>query len=298
MSGYAVLGDWGTSRLRLYRIGGGAITGRLTGPGIAALDGPAERTIAAALAPWTADAPADRIVLGGMVGSRNGWRETPYAACPCAAGDWRMAAVRLALDGIPVTIAGGLACVDTDGRPDVMRGEEMQIFGALALDPALRRGRRLLALPGTHGKWATVEDGTVTGFRTFLTGELFAVLRDHSMLLRAAGDAVPIPDDEGFAAGVDRIVGGAPLLGALFETRSAQLRAGRSPGWAAGFLSGLLIGSEVVETAALDPQAEIVLIGDPTLLDRYVRALERVGRRVRLFDGEDCAVAGLGLLEE
>ncbi len=298
MSGYDVLGDWGTSRLRLYRMVKGIVVGRLAGPGIAALDAPSDHILTATLASWDAAGAADQIILSGMVGSRNGWQEVAYADCPCDVADWRRSAARLMLNTVPVTIAAGLACIDAVGRHDVMRGEETQIFGALHLDKALLQGRHLLALPGTHSKWVTVEDGVIMDFRTFLTGELFALLRNHSILMGAAGDADGGFEDKGFVAGIDRVAQGAPLLGALFETRSAQLRAGRSPGWAQAFLSGLLIGSEIVATIALDPEAEIVLIGDPALLDRYTCALDRLGRRSRAIDGETCVIAGLGLLRK
>ncbi|MET3759731.1 2-dehydro-3-deoxygalactonokinase [Sphingomonas sp. UYEF23] len=295
---YRIVGDWGTSRLRLFRIEHGAVVARAAGAGIGALDGTPEAALRDAIAPWRAVGAAESIALCGMVGSRNGWIEVPYAACPADVAGWLAGAGQVALDGVPVTIMAGLACTAPSGGPDVMRGEETQLFGAIARDPALRVGRHRLALPGTHSKWATIEDGRITGFQTFFTGELFALLRDRSTLLRAAsqGDADPAAEQAGFAHGLARANDRDIVLGALFEARSAQLIDGRSPDWAAGYLSGLLIGREVAEVAPAAGET-IGLIGDPALCARYARALTARGIDTKLLDGDACALAGLALLE-
>lgn len=295
---YRIVGDWGTSRLRLFRIERGEIVARAAGAGIGALDATPEATLRAAIAPWRAERDPESITLCGMVGSRNGWIEVPYVACPADVPAWLAGGGRVMLDGVPVTIMAGLACTAPSGGPDVMRGEETQVFGAIARDPALRTRRHRLALPGTHSKWATIADGRIVGFQTFFTGELFALLRDRSTLLRAAdaGDADPAAEQSGFAHGLARASDADLLLGALFEARSAQLIEGRSPGWAMGYLSGLLIGREVAEVAA-DSGESVGLIGDPALCARYARALAAWGIATHLLDGDACALAGLALLE-
>jgi 2-dehydro-3-deoxygalactonokinase len=295
---YRIVGDWGTSRLRLFRIEQGEIVARAAGAGIGALEQTAEAELRAAIAPWRAEHDPASITLCGMVGSRNGWIEVPYAACPADVPGWLAGAGRMALDGVPVTIMAGLACTAPSGGPDVMRGEETQLFGAIARDPALREGRHRLALPGTHSKWATIEDGRIIGFQTFLTGELFALLRDRSTLLRAAGagDTDPAAERSGFAHGLARARDGDLLLGALFEARSAQLIDGRSPDWALGYLSGLLIGREIAEIAP-DAGESVGLIGDPALAARYASALAAGGIATHLLDGDACALAGLALWE-
>ncbi|USI74503.1 2-dehydro-3-deoxygalactonokinase [Sphingomonas morindae] len=302
MMRYTIVGDWGTSRLRLFRLEAGAVTDRRDGPGIAALPDTPEAVLRAAIAPWRDDGPPASISLCGMIGSRNGWRDVPYVACPADAAAWAAGAARLDFDGSEVAIMPGLACADARGVPDVMRGEETQIFGAMALDPALGRGRHRIALPGTHGKWAEVEDGAVRGFRTYLTGELFALLRDHSTLARAGAGPAEAPDEAvaaeraGFAAGLAEAEA-TPLAGALFQTRSRQLREARSQAWALGFLSGLVIGAEVAAATA-EPQAgAVMLIGDPALAGRYAEALARRGLATHLGDGDACARAGLALWE-
>ena len=293
---YRVVGDWGTSRLRLFRIEAGIVTDRCEAPGIGTAEATPEAVLREALIPWRATGDPERIALCGMVGSRNGWVEVPYVDCPADPATWIAGAARLALDGIPVMILPGLAT--RTAAPDVMRGEETQIFGAIALERRLASGRHRIVLPGTHSKWATIADGRITGFRTYLTGELFALLRDHSILARAASDTAVDPQDEatGFAHGLDRAALGT--IGQLFEARSAQLLMGRSHGWALGYLSGLLIGGEVAEVLRGEPAVDrVTVIGDPRLADRYRTALAQFDVAVDRLDGDAAALAGLDLLE-
>ena len=300
MSDYRVVGDWGTTRLRLFRMAGDRIVDRREGPGIGGLSAAPADVLRAALGPWRADGDPLSIRLCGMIGSRDGWIDLPYVDCPADVAAWRGGGATLALDGIPVTIMAGLATKDVDGSPDVMRGEETQIFGAIARDPALGQGHRTIALPGTHSKWVLVDDGRIASFRTFLTGELFALLRDHSTLTRTRGATEPQPAEQaaGFGEGLARAAEGGHLLGTLFSARSMQLRAGRSHDWALGFLSGLIIGREIAEASARFPTLrEIALVGDPGLAARYVRALDAYGIAATIHDGDACAIAGLTLPE-
>lgn len=295
MSGYGVIGDWGTSRLRLFRVEDGAIVARRDGPGIGVVAGQAESAFAETITPWLDDGmPAD-VRLCGMVGARDGWVEAPYAECPADAADWRAAAMRFDWRGVPVSVMAGLAYVGPDGVPDVMRGEETQIFGAMARDPALAQGRHLIVLPGTHNKWSVVEDGRITSFRTMPTGELFALLRDRSTLGPKIDAADPALEAEGFAEGLER-AGAGHLLASLFAARTMRLRAGRSADWAMGYLSGLIIGCEIAEIRdTLGGTENIVLIGDAGLSGRYAQALEKQGLTARALDGDACSQAGLGL---
>ncbi|MES2159195.1 MAG: 2-dehydro-3-deoxygalactonokinase [Pseudomonadota bacterium] len=294
MSDYSVIGDWGTSRLRLFRVQGGRIVARRDGQGIGIVGKEAEAAFAQAIAPWLQDGTPTAITLCGMVGARDGWVEAPYADCPADVADWRAAAIRFDWNGAPLAIMAGLACVADDGVPDVMRGEEAQIFGAIALDPALGQGRQLIVLPGTHSKWALVEDGRVIAFRTVPTGEMFALLRDGSTLgpKDAVGDVAQ--EMAGFAEGLALAQDGRVLAG-LFAARAMRLRAGRSADWALGYLSGLLIGGEILDTRALLGAGEgVTLIGDAGLGDRYARALAAQGVASQRLDGDACALAGLG----
>lgn len=288
-----VLGDWGTTRLRLFRVDGERVERRVEGPGIGAVGDGAAAALADALADL--GAPASRIVLCGMAGARGALMEAPYAPCPADEAEWAKLATRTEVAGVAVLIAAGLRCANFAGGPDVMRGEETQIFGALHRDASLAAGRRLIVHPGTHSKWALIEAGRVTAFQTFPTGELFALLGKHSTLLRAGTE--PGEPGDGFEQGLARVAGETGLIAALFETRAAQLLDGRGAGWASAFLSGLLIGDEVrVGLAMTVPGSEIVLIGDPALTRQYALALGRRGIAARSLEGDDCALAGLSRL--
>jgi 2-dehydro-3-deoxygalactonokinase len=174
-----------------------------------------------------------------------------------------------------------------------MRGEETQVFGAMALYPELAEGEQVFVLPGTHGKWCQARDGHIVRFQTFLTGELFALLSTRSSLLLGA-DAAENAEHEaaGFAHGLERARVGH-LLSALFEARSAQLREGRSGAWARGFLSGLTIGTEVTEGAAAFEAKRVILVGASGLSDRYSVALGAQRVESTALGGEVCVLAGL-----
>ncbi len=291
-----VLGDWGTSRLRLFLMeGGGAVQRRVDGPGIGGLLGQGVDAVSVALDAALAELDSGdraRVILCGMAGARGGLIEAAYMACPTGVATWAERAARIERGGRAVSVAAGLRCANFVGAPDVMRGEETQIFGALTLAPELARGRHILALPGTHSKWVVLVDGVVERFHTFFTGELFALLRDRSTLLRVgdgAGDA-----EGGLEAGIARGHGRAGLAASLFETRAAQLLDGRSAAWSEAFLSGLLIGDEVRTALALTgAPSGVTLIGDPGLCERYTVALTQAGVAARTLDGDACALAGL-----
>ncbi|RZA11169.1 MAG: 2-dehydro-3-deoxygalactonokinase, partial [Lysobacteraceae bacterium] len=195
-----IAGDWGTSRLRLYLCDAQCVVlARAEGEG-AAVPGHADR-LAAALAPWDAAHGKLPAILGGMVGSTIGWREVPYLHCPARAEAVAGAALRFDHDGRAIAIVPGLSCTAPTGAPDVMRGEEVQILGALRLNPELATGRHVFCMPGTHTKWVVVEDGAVLTFLSAPSGELFEVLSRHSVLARDSG---PVrADSDAFALGLD-----------------------------------------------------------------------------------------------
>ena len=300
-----IAGDWGTSRLRLALCLGDRVLETRQGPGIGALREPAAETLRPLIAGWRESYGAVPLILCGMAGSRNGWRETRYLPCPADLRALGEAALRFEADGAQVAIAPGLSCKSRLDSPEVMRGEETQIAGALALHPSLGAGRHLLCLPGTHTKWAWVEDAQVRDFVTALTGELFALLRDGSTLLRAANGVASARDasgdskDDGFERGLEAAAALAPsgLLHGLFSVRSRQLIDSRPHDWALSYLSGLLIGADVRGAIPLfGGPGEAMLIGDGALNERYARALRREGIAAPCLDGEQCALAGLRTL--
>ena len=296
-SSVTIFGDWGTSRLRLYLRQGKSVLDRRDGPGIAALTKSPRETFLDLVGDWREAGPSQAL-LCGMVGSRNGWQEAAYAPCPAGATDIRERLLRIDADGLPVAIVPGLSCRNALGGPDVMRGEETQILGALSLNPELAKGRHLLALPGTHTKWVVVEDGAIVSFLTAPVGELYALLREHSILAKAApGDGPESP--EGFARGVARIVeqGPARLPHLIFETRSRQLLDGLPKDEAMGFLSGLLIASDTATTSSwFGDLGQVSLIGAPALSTLYAQAIAAHGGASVAVDGDAAVLAGLTTL--
>lgn len=290
MSDTYVLGDWGTSRLRLYRMTDGQLTGRLDGPGAGVLDTPAATVLAERLSVWLDDGPISDVTLCGMAGAPGALVEAGYAACPAGSGTWLGSLTPIEVNGVRVQVLPGLSCRSAANVPEVMRGEETQVFGALALHPELSEGRHLIVLPGTHSKWVEIEDGTILRFRTHPTGELFALLAAKSTL---TGTDTPGEGtfDDGFARGLKRC--GEPLTAALFEARAARMLDRRSKDWSSGYLSGLLIGSEVGMEARTRPA--VVVIGDAALSHLYERTLARTGCAIRRIDGDAAVVAGLDM---
>lgn len=294
--------DWGSSHLRLYLCAGQRVLDHCDGPGIAATGSGHARVLRAAIEPWRAMHGPLPLLMAGMVGSRNGWVEVPYVECPADAATLRAALHRFRADDLDVAIVPGLACTNPLGAPDVMRGEETQLLGALALQPQLASGRRVFALPGTHCKWVEVADGRIVRFQTSFIGELYALLRAHSLL---AGSSDAPHDAQAFDFGLQRAGevedAGGGLAHALFEARSRQLRAGMAPAAADAFLSGLLIGSDVhgmraMLGAAMD--APVALIATSALAERYAQALQRYGYATQALDGAGCVLAGLRALAE
>jgi 2-dehydro-3-deoxygalactonokinase len=301
----SIVGDWGTSHLRLFLCAGDAVIDRRRGPGLASIAAtrqPFEQAFRETAGNWLSDHPCLGATLCGMVGANVGWTEVPYVECPVDPGRLAAAQVRLTAAGIRVAIVPGLACINHLSVPDVMRGEETQIVGALALDPKLALGRRIICLPGTHSKWALLNDGMIERFTTGLTGELFGALRQHSILLHGA--ATDGCDTDAFDAGVTRSIeaGAAQLPFLLFETRSRQLRGGMTASAAHDFLSGLLIGAEIVSAGAsvcsdAPTSDSVVFVGEADIVDRYARAFAAIGRNATTIDGEAAALAGLNTIQ-
>jgi 2-dehydro-3-deoxygalactonokinase len=284
--------DWGGSRLRAFLQVEGEIVARREGMGISALRGSAMGALRDTLRPWS-ETNFDQIVMCGMGGSRNGIVEVPYVPMPAGLPEWASHALEHQADDFAILIAAGISGANAAGAPEVMRGEETQIFGAMKCDAALARGRHTLLLPGTHSKWVQITDGRITAMQTYITGELFAVLRDHSSLLRA-GDSRESADG-GFAAGLAR-ARESGLSSSLFETRAAQLTLGRPQGWGRDFLSGLLIGDEVAAALRGSALTSVVLIGEGALAALYGEALFAQGVAFQCLDADRCVVAGLRAL--
>lgn len=282
--------DWGTTSFRAYLLDAdGDILDRVTSErGIQSVaKGEYEATLAGYVQNWRRDG-ATPILLSGMIGSRQGWIEAPYARAP--AGLVEVAAAMVSIDSETlgkIGVVPGVSVEDAALGPDVMRGEETQIFGALA---AASQNEGLFVLPGTHSKWARVEDGRIVSFATYMTGDVFAALRNHTILARLMTSGEE--DADGFSAGVQaakRLNAPGELLHAVFMTRTLGLFDRLTPAQQPEYLSGLLIGAEIL-AGGRDGRAATV-IGSPALTKRYCSAGEILGRRLESAPA-DCAALG------
>ncbi len=272
--------DWGTSSLRGARLdeAGGVVEEKSAPLGILNVpNGDFAGTFASLFSEWMK--PAGTVCLiSGMAGSRQGWVEAPYVACP--AGPEELKRRLHWIEPGRIALVPGLS--DEQGEvPDVMRGEEVQIFGAMRL-AGIAEG--LFVLPGTHSKWATVRGGRVTGFRTYMTGEFYGLLSQHSILARTL-DADAVLDEAAFLDGVARAGEGKGLLHNAFGARALALFGRLSPSQSTSYLSGLLIGEEL-RGQDLPADRDVIAIGAPALTARYALALRQRGVRVRSFGAE------------
>jgi 2-dehydro-3-deoxygalactonokinase len=281
--------DWGTTSLRAYRIGaGGAVLDRLDRPGgiLTVAEGGFPAALADAIGPWLS-AGETRVLLCGMVGSRQGWVEAPYLRCPAGPAEIAAATIPVPFDSAEVRLVPGLTTEDQHGIPDVMRGEETKL---VALADALGGGGHLACLPGTHSKWARIEGGRIAHFTTHMTGEAFAALSQHTILARTSAEGPERP--EAFARGVARAGQGGGLLHHLFGARTLHLMDRLEAAETRSFLSGLLIGHEIVAALAETGATRVELVGAAGLAALYAEALRLAGVTVRSHD-PDLVAAGL-----
>lgn len=289
--------DWGTSRLRAFRIdkGGAVRETRSADRGITRIpEGGFEDALREIAGDWL-EGGETRVLLSGMVGSRRGWRETPYLPCPAGAQDIAGALLPVPLDGAEARIVPGLTTRDPAGIAEIMRGEETQIIGALPDTEA----DALICLPGSHSKWATVTAGKIATFSTFMTGEAFAALGGHTILAQTIGDFTAAPDAEAFRAGLARAMDPGGLLHHLFGVRTKAIIDGAGPDAGGAYLSGLLIGHEIAAAPIVPGAAAILLIGEPALCRLYRTAIEFRGGHATIHgedDTADAAAAGLARL--
>lgn len=272
--------DWGTSNLRASLLDetGHALQTRSAACGVMAVrDRDFESALTGLCGDWLGEQDC-AVMASGMIGSRQGWQEVPYLGCPASLEQAADAMCELPLAcGLRLHIAPGLRCEGAHGMVDVMRGEETQVWGA-----APAAGQRVL-LPGTHSKWVWMgEWGRIERFRTFMTGELYALHRDHGIIGRLMGGTADSGSPQAFARGARLGLKGHGLAHHLvFSARTAALTGGLAPEEVADYLSGLLIGIEVgqalLATADAPDRAEILLIGEEALCERYQEVLTLAG---------------------
>lgn len=285
--------DWGTSNLRAWGIGSaGEVTFARSSPdGMGRLTREQYPSVLTGLLSEVRESVD--VLICGMAGARQGWLEAPYLDAPADLGTLARGAVRPDMPGaqFAASILPGV-CQREVGAEDVMRGEETQLLGLSALIPGFSG---LVIMPGTHSKWALLDGTTLSRFSSAMTGELFELLRVHSVLRHSLGGELEgeerdIGFDAGLALGLDKP---ERLTATLFKVRAGALLSGRSPAWCAGFLSGLLIGAEIGGQRNWIGSAEIPLIGSVGLCSLYQGALARLGAKSRIVDATDATLAGL-----
>lgn len=301
MSAALISVDWGTTSLRCALVDnvGGLIAQNKSERGILKTDGVAFADILLEqIGSWLTQFSGDHrvpILMSGMIGSRQGWQEAAYLRCPATPIDLAQGLLTIDTSGTSLgrcalRIVPGMDQVDINGAPDVMRGEETQVLGALL---AAKIDDAAFVLPGTHSKWVVVKERRIETFRTFMTGEVYAALLDATILGRLAeGHA---DDPEGFQLGVETAIamhddkaGPGDLLSMVFSARSRVLLGGLNGASVRSYLSGLLIGAEIKssqrflgaypseETGGTD----LYILSEQPLHDRYACAAALAGLHV------------------
>ncbi len=282
--------DWGTTSFRAYQVAvDGTVIDKILAPhGILSVaDGNFEAALEAHIGAWDTMLP---VMAAGMITSRQGWIELPYVPCPASAADLAKALHHhTTKSGRRIAFATGLSYRSPDGMPDVMRSEEVQVFGSLDL------GLDHFVTPGTHSKWITTEGGRIVRYATYVTGEVFAALKTHTILGRLMQGG---PDDEqAFARGVKAALDDpAGFLHRIFSARSLGLFGELAPESILSYLSGQVIGTEVAHAIRDNPRdAEYVVLASPGIGSRYVKAIAIAGLKVRYGDPE-AIVKGLTII--
>lgn len=275
--------DWGTTNRRAYRLDpSGQPSGEFE-------DANGVLSVAAGGFPAAVSEIRERLgdhplLLAGMVGSNRGWVEARYVPCPAGIDDL---SANLVWPGEREAIVPGASYL-TDERADVMRGEEVQLLGAAAaglIDPDA-----LVCHPGTHNKWAQLRGGRIYSFRTIMTGELFSLLKEHSILSDLLGGEVEA--DDTFCAAARYAISHEAVPAELFAVRARVLLGRADKAAAAAYTSGLLIGADIRTGLSDTASAEVTVIGRPELTKLYAAAIAEAGRRVIELDGERCFLAG------
>jgi 2-dehydro-3-deoxygalactonokinase len=289
--------DWGTTSFRAYLVSSeGAVTDQVfASEGILAVkDSAFEQTLEQHISAWDKTLP---IVASGMITSRQGWVELPYVDCPAGPADLAKSIhTKTLASGRTAHFLTGLHLKSETLGHDVMRSEETQVFGALD------SGAKHFVTPGTHSKWIDVEDGKITNFATYVTGETFAVMKAHSILGRLMANDVD--DEHAFLKGIDRAFADpAGLLHNLFSARSLALYQELTPEKISSYLSGLIIGAEIGHAvSARDSTQHYAVLASPGIGGKYMTAMKHAGLRVSMGDplaivkGERAVAAAAGLI--
>ena len=276
--------DWGTTNRRAYRIdpSGACAQEFEDAKGILSVGAGEFPGAVAEIRTRLGDLP---LLLAGMIGSNRGWVEAKYVACPAGIDDLAEA---LVWAGEREAIVPGVSYVG-DGRADVMRGEEVQLLGAVVAGHVPRRA--LVCHPGTHNKWVHVDKSRIASFRTVMTGELFNLLKEHSILSDLLNG--PVEPTDIFRQAARYAIENEALPAELFAVRARVLLGQAKKEDAAAYTSGILIGTDVRIGLSVPTAARITLIGRPELTRLYAAAIGEAQRDAVELDGEQCFLAGI-----
>ncbi|UJW86291.1 2-dehydro-3-deoxygalactonokinase [Devosia sp. SL43] len=288
--------DWGTSNLRAWGLApdGTVALERSSAKGMGKLtreEFPGALTELLDGVASSRGGPLD-VLICGMAGARQGWLEAPYLEAPTDLRGLLDGAVHPQMPDRHIAPAILPGVCQKAGADNVMRGEETQLLGYAALNPGYTG---VVCMPGTHSKWAQLSGTRIEHFSTAMTGEMFEILRTHSVLRHSlTGDLDGPGRAEGFAAGaVAGLEHPEQLLGTLFQVRAGSLLSGRQPDWCAGYLSGLLIGTEIGSNRHLIGDQAVPLIGSPALCALYAQVLGMIGAAGAPQDATQIVLAGL-----
>ncbi|MFV3129051.1 2-dehydro-3-deoxygalactonokinase [Niveispirillum sp. KHB5.9] len=302
-----IAGEWGSMSMRLFLCRqdgtGPMVLDTASGRGVRHCQDMEEEFFTHA-APWIGRHGPLPVILAGMIGSEMGWRSCAYAPCPAGAADLSRHLTRFTARGLEIAIAPGLRCTNIFGQPDVMRGEEMQLFGWLGRQRRLADERHLICLTGPHPKWAATCGDRVESFFTSMQGELFDLLLGHSLLGRGMAlgpDRQEVTDMAAFRDGVALLAGDASLSQghAMFAARSRLVTGGLSAESASSFLAGIMVGGDARDAVNAHRargllEGPVVLAGAERHCRLYAEALGMLEVPVAIVAGYETALRGMG----
>jgi len=294
--------DWGSTSFRAYLMDEhlDCVDKRSNGNGVFNINGSFADVFQDACDQWISQDNVTEVLLAGMAGSRNGWRETSYSLCPVNASAHRQASLEIDSDfDFSIHVLPGVQTSSPCGFPDVMRGEEVQLFGALT---DLNLKDAVVCLPGTHSKWVDMNNNNVKSFATLMTGEVFALIREHSSVGVLVNDTNF--DEKSFLQGVSdqrsgtkQLKSSVGLTHSLFSVRARAVSNSLQVDSGYSYLSGLLLADEITTALSMfDERKELVLISDDKLSRPYQLALNAFGLSAKTIDSEHAFLKGMQLL--
>lgn len=304
---YVIAIDWGTSHLKAHLCqvnSDQSLTaiGFKQGAGVSKVVDSFEQELSRCIFDWIGQYGKLPILMAGQIGSSIGWQEAPYLPCPASAQMLAEQCLAFEFEHHQVFIVPGLSCEHLDGNKDVMRSEEIQILGWLDSEPHHKHGKHILCLPGTHTKWVLVDEGKITTFKSAMTGELFNILSNHSILIQEKSDELNIDVFKQGATYTLKARSGNFSHG-LFTVRSKQLFNQIQPKDACSYLSGILIGSDVraalfANEWQISGDSCVEIIGSSQLATCYQSAFALHNVNANVCSINALTVAGFSLIHQ